>query len=98
MSEPTPVADGVYVLECDVRTTALGPALRIQMERYDDQPMSWPELHAAFARRYPGRWAVQTFPPEHRLLNGAHKYHLFVLADEPAGLDLMGEDVPRVRP
>jgi len=85
--------DGVYCLECDVRPTVLGLVLRVQLERYDDAAMGWEELHAAFVRRYPGRWAVQCFPPPRATMNGAHKYHLFVLDQPPVGLDL-SQDPP----
>jgi len=42
----------------------------------------------AFAAAYPGRWAVEVFPPAERLVDGKHVYHLFVLSDRPEGLDL----------
>lgn len=80
--------DGVYVLECDRRDTALGRALRIQIERYDGAPMAWFDVWSAFAARYPGRWAVEAFPPTDKLMNGANKYHLFVLDAPPFGLDI----------
>jgi hypothetical protein len=83
-----------YVLECDVRPTPLGRALRVQIERHDGARMGWEELHAVFVAHYPGRWAVQCFPPLGAVLNGANKYHLFVLLDgEPAALDI-GRDPP----
>lgn len=78
-----------YVLECDVRPTPLGRALRIQIERYDGARMGWEEVHTAFVTHYPGRWAVQCSPPLAEVLNGANKYHLFVLLDgEPVALNI----------
>jgi hypothetical protein len=79
----------VYVVEGDRRPTALGPALRVQIERWDGKPMSWREVWEAFAERYPDRWAVQVFPPGSHLIDQANKYHLYILDGEaPAGLDL----------
>lgn len=86
-----PPGDGVYVLECDVRPTPLGPALRIQLERYDSRPMGWLEVWTAFAQRYPGKWAIEAYPPADRLLNGAHKYHLWVLEHPPTAFDLLAD-------
>lgn len=79
---------GVYLLECDIRPTVLGLALRVQVERYDDQPMTWAEVYAAFSEKYPGMWAVQVLPPTGHLMDGANKYHLFVLEDRPTGMDI----------
>ena len=77
-----------YVLECERRPTGLGWALRIQVERYDGRRMGWEEIHRVFAARYPGKWAVQAFPPPGEVFNGAHKYHLYVLDEAPRELDL----------
>ena len=79
---------GHYVLECERRDTRMGPALRIQIERYDGAAMGWEELWGVFVERYPGKWAVQAFPPPAALFNGANKYHLYVLDEAPVELDL----------
>lgn len=50
--------------------------------------MAWSEVHDAFQEAYPGRWAVQVFPPRDRLVDGKAVYHLFVLPEAPQGLDL----------
>jgi hypothetical protein len=86
--------DGVYILECDVRNTSLGKALRIQLERYDGEPMSWEAVWEAFEAKYPGKWAAQMFPPRPSLLNGANKYHLFVFEETPVGLDISQDPPP----
>lgn len=81
--------DTVYdVLEGDVRDTPLGPALYVRIHRRDMWPMTYRELWDAFAAHYPGRWAVEMFPPAERLLDQAHKYHLFVLDRHPRDFDL----------
>lgn len=84
----------IYILECDIRPTALGLALRIQIERFDDRPMTWPEVYAAFSERYPGKWGVQILPPTGHLMDGANKYTVFILEDRPAGMDI-SQDAPK---
>lgn len=77
------------LLQCDERPTGLGPALRIRIHRKDKRPMSFRELWEVFQMAYPGRWALQVFPPAHQLVDQAHKYHLYVFDDEPLGLNLL---------
>ncbi len=77
-----------YVLECGYSVTRLGGALRIQIERWDGARMGWEEVHRVFTDRYPGRWAVETYPPTEETYNGANKYHLWVLDEAPRDLDL----------
>lgn len=83
------ILDDAYVQECGVRDTALGPALYIRIRRYDDLPMSWDDIWAVFSDRYPNQWAVEVFPPEYALVNEVNAYHLFVVYEEPAGLNIM---------
>lgn len=83
-----------YILECDIRPTILGEALRIQIHRWDMAAMGWPELCAVFNEAYPGRWACQMFPPALEVIDQANKYHLFVFEEYPHGLDL-GAPQPR---
>jgi hypothetical protein len=83
-----------YVLECDVRPTVLGEALRVQIHRWDMKPMGWAELWSVFSAKYPGKWAFQMFPPYEVKLDQANKYHLFVFDQEPTGLNLF-EDPPK---
>jgi hypothetical protein len=88
---------GHYVLECERRPTGLGWGLRVQIERYDGRRMGWEELHRVFTQRYPGKWAVQVFPPLEHTYNGANKYHLLVLDEAPSELDLGRTDEPPKR-
>lgn len=82
------------VLECDRRLTAFGDALYVRIHRKDMAVMGFRELWETFERLYPGKWAVQVFPPRDRLLDQANKYHLYVYDTCPSGLDL-GEAPPK---
>jgi hypothetical protein len=82
------------VLECDIRPTVLGDALRIRVHRVDMAPMGWRELCDLFNFLYPGKWACQMFPPHLDVIDQANKYHLFIFDSYPAGLDI-GEPAPR---
>jgi len=79
---------GYDVLECDRRPTPLGEARYVRIHRSDKAPMGFRELWEAFARYYPSCWAVQVLPPRDRLLDQAHKYHLFVYDTPLSALDL----------
>lgn len=78
----------IRITEQDVRPTPLGTALRIQIEREDKKPMSFREVWDAFAEHYPGKWAIQCFPPEDRLIDQANKYHLYVVSSPMDAFDL----------
>jgi hypothetical protein len=81
--------NGLYdILECDVRPTALGPALRVRIHRHDGAAMPWRELWEVFAKAYPGRWGVQSFPPDRVMIDQVNKYHLLIFDEAPAGFDI----------
>ncbi len=82
--------DTLTVREIEARETDLGPALYVKVQAAGHRPLSWREVWEAFAARYPGRWAVQAFPPADQLVDGKAVYHLFVLEPgyEPAGLSI----------
>ena len=66
-----------------------GPYLYIRIRTPGERPMGWEEIWAVFADRYPGKWAMQFFPPGNRLVNDANVYHLYVLpGDPPPGVDI----------
>jgi hypothetical protein len=44
--------------------------------------MGWEEIWARFESSYPGRWAIQVFPPRTHLVNEVNMYHLFVLDED----------------
>lgn len=76
------------ITERGTRPSCLGTVLQLKVFAQDYRLLSWREVWEAFAAAYPGRWAVQVFPPADRLLDTKNVYHLFVLPGEPAGLDL----------
>jgi len=77
-----------YVQEMGSRNSSLGPVEYIKVRRTDDRSMSWTEVWATFTDRYPGRWAVQVFPPKDEVVDEANIYHLFILDGEPTGLNI----------
>lgn len=78
------------IQEMGERWSELGPVLYIRVQRYDHKPMGWEDLWERFSDAYPGRWAVQVFPPAEALVNEANIYHLFVLAEgaSPLGMTI----------
>lgn len=77
-----------YIQECGLRKTALGPALYIKIRRYDNKRMNWEQVWKVFADAYPGQWAVEVYPPVDQLVNDVSMYHLFVISEEPEGLNI----------
>ncbi len=84
----TPAKTPPFVQEMGERGTALGVALYIKIRTEDYRVLTWSEVWETFADRYPGKWAIQVFPPAERLVDDVNLYHLFVLEDPPAGLDI----------
>ena len=80
----------VLVTAQGAHPTALGCATWVTIERADGRRMSWSEVCGVFNEQYPGRWAVQVFPPNDRVLDNVNRYHLWVLDHEPFGLDIGG--------
>jgi hypothetical protein len=78
----------VLVTERGYRESCLGRVLQLKIHEPAYRPLSWREVWEAFVSRYPGRWAVQCFPPEDQLLDAKAVYHLFVVEGEPEGLNL----------
>jgi len=78
----------ITIKERGRRDSALGRVLQLKIFAEDYRPLGWREIWDAYSAAYPGRWAVQVFPPRERLIDEKHVYHLFVLPGEPAGLDL----------
>jgi hypothetical protein len=70
------------------RPTSCGVAQYIKISRKDGKPMRWDEIYAKFARAFPGKWAVEFFPPRTRLVNEGNFYHLWVLDEPPTGIDV----------
>ena len=68
--------------------TCLGRVLQLKVCAPGYRPLAWTEVWEAFVAAYPGRWAVQVFPPAADLVDGKAVYHLWVLEQEPRGLNL----------
>lgn len=81
--------DGYRVVtECEEVFCELGWVTRIHVVRHDGEPMYWDEIHFVFSQAYPGMWAMQMFPSCDQVIDNVNKYHLFVLATEPQGLNI----------
>lgn len=80
----------VAVVERGYRDSCLGRVLQLKVSAAGYRPLSWREAWEAFAAAYPGRWAVQCFPPAGELVDGKAVYHLFVLEPgrTPEGLNI----------
>ena len=70
--------------------SAFGRVERILIYSREGRKLLWPEICAAFNERYPGRWAIQLFPPAEMVADTINHYHLFILESAPWGLDIWG--------
>ena len=78
----------VIIKERGIRESCLGRVLQIKVFTANYRPLLWTEVWEAFARLYPGKWAVQMFPPADQLVDGKAVYHLFVCEKAPEGLNI----------
>ena len=78
----------IAITERGERESSLGRVLQLKVWAPGYLPLSWDQVWEAFTSKYPGKWAVQLFPPRDRLVNGKAVYHLWVLENAPVGLDL----------
>lgn len=78
----------INITERGTRETCLGPALQIKIFADGYPPLGWREVWEVFADAYPGKWALQVFPPRGKLIDGKSVYHLFVFDAEPQGMNL----------
>jgi hypothetical protein len=85
-----PFIQTMYVRRISLDPGALGhvSALYIKVRTEDYRQLTWSEVWEVFADRYPGRWAVQFFPPAEDLVDEVNVYHLFVLQEEPLGVNI----------
>lgn len=70
--------------------TRWGRLLYVMIASRRGRRLTWSEVHTAFAAIYPGRWAMQAFPPNDLLVDRVNAYHLWVLPfgeRPPFGLD-----------
>jgi len=70
------------------RSTSFGDALYIRIFTPCYRQLSWTEVWATFADSYPGKWAIQCFPPEDEVVDEQNIYHLFVLEQAPRGVSI----------
>ena len=80
----------LVITERGPRDSCLGRVLQLKIFAQGYRPLGWREVWEAFAAAYPGKWAVQCFPPAEALVDGKHVYHLFVCDAPPRGLDIRG--------
>ena len=77
-----------FVQEMGERQTSFGWALYIRIYTNNYRELSWTEVWETFSSSYPDQWAVQFFPPAHEVLDEENMYHLFVLQDDPSGVNI----------
>ena len=84
------MASDITITERSERDSCLGRVLQLKIFTPDYRPLSWREVCDAFNAAYPGRWAVQVFPPADRIVDGKSVYHVWVMEPgaSPTGLDL----------
>lgn len=78
----------IEITERNWKDSCLGRVLQLKVFTRDYRPLLWSEVWEAFTAAYPGKWAVQVFPPGSHLVDGKAVYHLWVLPGEPEGLSL----------
>lgn len=61
--------------------TPVGVVEYIKIRRHDGKRMTWRQVWETFAAAYPGRWALEVYPPDTHLVDEANIYHLFVLPE-----------------
>ncbi|HRQ42349.1 MAG TPA: hypothetical protein PLD25_30910 [Chloroflexota bacterium] len=59
-----------------------GAVTHLKIYTADYKRLNWVQVWQAFTGVYPGRWAIEWYPPAEELVNDAHVYHLWLL---PAG-------------
>jgi hypothetical protein len=64
-----------------VSTLQWGVVTYLKIYTPEYKRLSWLQVWQAFADIYPGRWAVELYPPEEELVNDAHVYHLWMLPE-----------------
>jgi hypothetical protein len=82
-SKPTVLSNSVSTI-----ALPLGLAQHIKIGTEDRRQLSWAEVYECFADHYPGRWAIQFFPPREQLTDETNVYHLYVLDGAPEDVGL----------
>lgn len=82
------MSDLILEARDELRASSLGLVRQIKIFAPGYRPLSWREVWDRFSDAYPGRWAVQAFPPAEALIDGKCVYHLWVCEEPPVGLDI----------
>ena len=77
--------------QIETRDSSLGRVTWVKIHAPGYRPCTWREVWEKFAESYPGKWAVQAFPPADQLVDGKAMYHLFVCDEAPKGLNIRTE-------
>lgn len=73
---------GDYFVDVTVRRSAWGDIIQLEVRTADHQPVhNWQDLYAIKTALFPNRYAIEVYPPQDRLVDGAHAYHLWVLPE-----------------
>ena len=78
----------LLITERGYRDSCLGRVLQLKIFAPGYRPLTWRDVWDRFTEMYPGRWAVQCFPPADQLVDGKNVYHLFVCDTPPIGLNI----------
>ena len=68
-----------------------GEVTRLKVYTPDYRRLTWPQVWQAFQDVYPGRWALELYPPAEELVDDANVYHLWLLPEgwrPPEGMNL----------
>ena len=82
------MSDLILEARDELRASSLGLVRHLRVFAPGYRPLSWREVWECFAEAYPGRWAVQVFPPAKELIDGKAVYHLWLCETAPTGLNL----------
>ncbi|MBK8986275.1 MAG: hypothetical protein IPM39_09365 [Chloroflexi bacterium] len=55
---------------------------RLKVYTPDYRRLAWLQVWQVFQAVYPGRWALELYPPAEDLMDDAHVYHLWLLPEE----------------
>lgn len=78
----------IRIVERGPRASSFGEVMQLKVWADGYPDLRWEDIQAAFNEKYPGRWAIQLFPPKETIVNGKACYHLWILRDPPQGIDL----------
>jgi len=78
----------INITEHGERESCIGKVLWIKVFAEDYRRLYWREVWDVFSKKYPGKWAVQVFPPKRQLVDSKSVYHLWVAETCPQGLNI----------